>query len=218
MNKEISELELRVGEHCDLQQRYDEDLFNMGVELGRLLQSQNISEFRPACFIEFDKQYSEFLSLADPIKNINGIFEVIVCNAIASQIEKTGEFIFAYKNREYQTTKFDDEVVEKFQIQIDSTTQEYSGAHIQITLKIVGALAEAFEKRGVRPVLQADVDCDTGENYEIMTTPELVRKINWVETALDARDKKMTKEILADIAAEIEPVYAWLLLSIKTVR
>ena len=160
----------------------------------------------------------EFRALAEPIKEINEIFEVIVRNAIASQIEKTGEFIFAYKNREYKTTKLDDELVEKFQIQIDGTTQEHSGAHIQVTLKIVGALADMFEKRGIRPVLLADIDCDTGENYEIMTRPELVRKINCVETALDARDEKITKEILADIAAEIEPVYAWLLLSIKTLR
>jgi len=218
MNKEISELELRVAEHCDLKQRYDEDLFNMGVELGRLLQSQNISQFRPACFIEFDKRNSEFRSLAQPIKEINEIFEVIVRNAIASQIEKTGEFIFSCKNSEYKTSKFDDELVEKFQLQIDSTTQEHSGAHIQVTLKIVGALADVFEKRGIRPILLADIDCDTGENYEILTRPELVGKVNCVVTALDARDDNITKEVLADITAEIEPVYAWLLLSIKTVR
>ena len=70
----------------------------------------------------------------------------------------------------------------------------------------------------MRPILRADDDCDNYDDYEILTKPESVSKINYVETALDARDEKITKEILADIAAEIEPVYAWLLLSIKTVR
>ena len=218
MNEKISELELRVGEHCDTKQRYDEELFNMGVELGRILQSQNIGEFRPACFIEFEKQNSEFLSLAQPINDINEIFDFIVRNAFAAQIDKTKKLVLADDKSEYETSVLNAELVEKFQIQIQKVTQEYSGAHLQVTLKIVGSLAEVFEKRGIRPILLADVDCDTGEDYEIMTTPDTVRKVNCVVTALDARDDNITKQVLADIAVEIEPIYSWLLLSTKTVR
>ena len=81
----------------------------------------------------------------------------------------------------------------------------------------MGALAEVFENRNIPPSLTADVGCDAGEHYEIFTEPDRVRKVNCVVTALDAREK-ITKDILAVIALEIEPIYAWLLLSIRTVR
>ena len=81
----------------------------------------------------------------------------------------------------------------------------------------MGALAEVFENRNIPPSLTADVDCDAGEHYEIFTEPDRVSKINYVGTAVDAIDDNITKEVLADFAAQIEPIYAWLLLSIKNV-
>jgi hypothetical protein len=123
----LADIEKKAAEHCKTIGRYDESLFNIGIELGKLLQSNNIQEQRLQIFTNFDKSNAEYTKKHAYVKRIENIIGCFVANAFAQQIENNGAFTFSRPNFMHKCEKLEESISSEFFMQIISTKQKENG-------------------------------------------------------------------------------------------
>lgn len=216
MDEKIQQIENLLEQHCKRIQRYDEETFNIGVEMGRLLEKNGIASHRPKVFIEFEEGKNAYDRKAKQIDRADKAVAFIIRNGIAEQVENFGEFSF--DSDTYRCDKLDESVVEKFGVQIDRTTQREHGGSFEAEFILSGQVGEVLEKYGVDTWARADVDNTTGDEQETIYSGDDVDKIFGVSLRLNGHHTELNDEQLETLADELEQIVVWFNVSLKQVR
>ena len=217
MIAEIQELDKRISAHCK-SEGYDEKLFNLGVELGRLLAEHNIASHRPAPFIEFESQKDIQASKNKQIQRANKAISFLIRNALAEQIEQHGEFCFDSNTSTFGCEKIEESIVAKFFVQIDRTTQREHGGSFEAEFILSGQLEPIFNKYGIDLYARADVENTTGAEEETIYNADDVDKIFGVSLRLNGHTTDLDELQLGTFADELEKITSWLTLKIVKSR
>lgn len=215
MNKQIKALDKEIDLYCKQNNRYDEIMFNLGVQMGRLLEKNNISSYRPNAFIEFEKENEAYDRKAEQIRRADKAIGFLIRNAIAQHVDKHGEFIF---DAAYHNEKIDDEFVEKFYIQHEHTTQVNDGDTFEAAFSINGDVADILSKYNVPLTARADVDNTTGDDREAIYDASDIDKIFGVSLRINGHYTDLDEAKLTELADDLEKITAWLTLSLPNPR
>jgi hypothetical protein len=214
----LADIEKKAADHCKTIGRYDESLFNIGIELGKLLQSNNIQEQRLQIFTNFDKSNAEYTKKHAYVKRIENIIGCFVANAFAQQIENNGAFTFSRPNFMHKCEKLEESISSEFFMQIISTKQKENGGSFQVELDFNGQLAEIFNAYGISSSASFEVDNSTGDDQETLYRADDVKKIFYVKIDLNAKTTKLTYQQLSELANSLKEIQVFLLLSIDKVQ
>lgn len=215
MNDAIKELEAKITKHCKESFRCDEDLFNLGVELGRLLEKQKITSYRPTYFVDAENKNNLFEKKIAIIRRIDNSIEYLLKNAIAEYIDANGPFEFSANRHSSSSDKFDQELSNKFHIQVVRTTQREVGGSFEVELSLTNEIAKIFKKYNESTSARAQVDNSTGDTHETIYRRESVEKIFSVDSNISAHYTKLTPEELENFANEIEKIIVWFNMSLS---
>jgi UDP-N-acetylglucosamine transferase subunit ALG13 len=213
MNKQIEDLEQRIEKHCQSIMRYDETLFNLGVELGKLLKENNIQEHRPNVFIEIEAKNNAYTKKAVQIRRTGKMFELLTRNAVAKQVEEHGKFSFDSTLSRDKCEKLADDIVEKFCIQVGRTTQVEHGGGFEAEFEISGKIADVLNQYGIDLFARADVDNSSGDEEETIYDADDVDKIFSVSLRLNGHHTELDESQLTALADDLEKQTGWLLIS-----
>lgn len=214
----LADIQKKAADHCKKNSRYDESLFNIGIELGRLLQSNNIKEHRLQVFTDFDGSQSAFAKIERQVKTINNIIGSFVINAIAEQVDNFGAFTFDHSESKYKCEKLDDSISDKFFVQILSTSQREHGGCFQVEVELNGQIADILKKYGIPAQASFEVDNSTGDEHETFYDSDDVTKIFYLNTPLNAKYTKLKESQLIELSNSLKEIQLFLLLSLEKVR
>lgn len=174
MNKEIDAIANRLKNYCDNKHRYDEELFNLGVELGRQLERNNIKSYRPTVFVEFEDKNNAYELLSNEFNRIESVIEFLIHTAIKKHIDAHGDFEFS---KGFTCTKFDSDIVEKFCIQLTRVTQQEYGGHFEAEFELSGDVLDLLKECSIAEYVRCDVENTSGDEHETIYRTENISNI-----------------------------------------
>lgn len=218
MNVEIEAIEKQIEEHFKVTHRYDEKLYNLGVEMGRLLEKQGIATHRPNVFAEFEDQQNAYTLKANEIERADKAIAFLLRNAVAEQVENFAPFCFDSNAYSSTCEKLDDAIAEKYGVQISNTSQREHGGSFQVEISAVGQVADILKNHSVGTHITAEVDNSSGDEEETIYRAENVDRIFYVSLPLNGHHTDLNAKQLASLADDLEKITAWLNLSLKNPR
>lgn len=213
----LADIQKKAANHCKKNGRYDENLFNIGVELGRLLQSNNIEEHRLQVFADFELAEIEFKKLDKRIKNIKNIIGFFIIHALAEQVIENGSFSFDGDGDLSSCEKLDELISNKFSVQISSVSQNQHGGNFEVGVELNGQIAEILNRYEISRFVTFEIDNTTGGDYEVFNNPNDVSQIYYIGMSLDAKYTELTESQLIDLEKSLKEVQLFLLLSLDKV-
>ena len=208
MNKEIEEIANRVKKYCDNKHRYDEDLFNMGVELGRQLERNCIQSYRPTVFVEFEDKNNAYELLSNEFNRIENVIEFLIHIAIKKHMDKYGDIEFS---KGFTCTKFDEEVVEKFCVQLSRVTQQEYGGSFEAEFVLSGDVLELLKQCGIGEYVRCDIENTSGDEHETIYDTANIRHIVFgIGLRINRRINDWDLDKLKILADKLEQKQAWL--------
>ncbi len=210
MNKEIDDICKRLEEYCKKHFRYDEELFNLGIELGRLLEKNKITKFRPTVFVDFENKMNAYDILGKEFNRIESVIEFLLHMSIKRHIEKNGEFEFS---KGITCDKFDEENVSKFCLQLRKVTQQEYGGSFEAEFELTNDVLDLLKKYGINEYVRCDIENTTGDEYETIYDADNVKHIVFgVSLHINRHDESWDIEKLREIADKLEAKQVWLAL------
>jgi len=143
-----------------------EDIFNLGVQLGRHLEKEKLADVRLSYFAEFDEKTqlrSEFGKLH---KSVCDWLERLVRMSIKEQISesKFRDWSIGFNRLYGNNGEFDASIVEKRYVQYKSVRRG-EGEHFIAFFVVQGKLKNLFEKHNQPTEFEIIVDNDDGDDY-----------------------------------------------------
>ena len=143
------------------QRNADEDLFLMGVKLGRVLAEQEVGD---VCLEFFANQRLTATCLAQACelrKEIDTIAKDIVVEAVKEQVALHG--VWSVGPGSYGKDELDLDVAAKYNLQVTWTNQSYADDDIYIEFSLKGRLAKEIKKFGFKPRISGVIECYEGK-------------------------------------------------------
>lgn len=218
MNVEIEAIEKKLEQHFKATQRYDEKLFNLGVEMGRLLEKQGISTHRPNVFVEFEDKQNAYTLKANEIERAEKAIAFLLRNAVAEQVENFSPFCFDSNAYSSTCEKLDDAIAEKYGIQISKTSQREHGGSFQVDITAVGQVADILKNHSVGTHITAELDNSTGDEHETIYRADNVDRFFYVSLPINGHYTQLDAKQLAALADDLEKITTWLTLSLTNPR
>jgi len=158
-----------------------EQLFNLGVELGRELNNQNIDTFRLKVWSDIEKENLHEKEIRDAVNEIEEFIALLLRLSILEHIENTGSWTIA-KGGGYSLEMFSDEIVKKFNIQVLSCDMESYGGEFIVNFEVTDELATIFDKHNIYTKFDARINNDDGEEeqtlYDVKRLSDYIHGIN----------------------------------------
>jgi len=211
MNAGLRELDQKIEDYCINTSRYDETMYNMGVEMGRLLEREAITSHRPQAFQNFEKNNAIHNAKKTQYEKIKDYLAFIVRNAVGAQIDAYGVFCFS-ASMQFQNLLSHD-IVEKYHCQI-YRSRNVTATHFIVHIDFVDEVEDAL-RLGKLPT-RADIDLEntTGNDEEILYKGNDVSK--FMELSLGVRVASHEEYELKATADALEKIH--LLLTLNTVN
>lgn len=213
MKNELEEIHTEVVKHCNTAMRYDEHLFDLGVRLGRLLEKNSITDYRLKAFVDNEEKNNLIKAKIKQANRIHNCLKFLIQNAVAQHIDKNDHFVFD----ENESTKLDDEIVQKFFVQ-SSNTKHSDESSFQVEFVISGEVADIFEKYDIEKVVSATISNTTGDTQETLYNADDVKEIFSISLPINFHHTNLTEQQIADMADELEKIIVVLTLSLKNIR
>jgi hypothetical protein len=158
-----------------------EQLFNLGVELGRELNSQNIDKFRLKVWSDIEKENLHEKEIRDAVKKIKDFIALLLRLSILEHIEEIGSWSIE-KGGGYGLSLFSDEIVKKYNIQVLSCDMESYGGEFIVNFKVTDELEKIFKKNNIYTKFDARIYNDDGEEeqtlYDVKRLSDYIYGIN----------------------------------------
>jgi len=142
-----------------------EDLFNLGVELGRELAAHNLVTYRSPIWEKREKENKQDLEIRNAVDKIEDFIATLVKLSVTEKIEETGSWSIA-KGGGYTLEKFSDEIVKKYNVQVLRCDMESYGGEFTVTFSVEGELAKLFKKHNVYDQFTVRIYNDCGEDHQ----------------------------------------------------
>jgi hypothetical protein len=168
MDDELYKINEDVAKHIGRTLKPDQSLFNLGVRLGRHLQSNGINAYQLPVFEEIKITINE-----NEIKNhlISKVSErLLTVFKLANKDQLLKSKFIEYSARNGRTTNgiLDAQTADKFCINHISTSQDEEGGDFELTIEPIGQLAEIFNAHKIRPILHVALNNHNGEDSEVL--------------------------------------------------
>lgn len=208
MHSEIDKIANRVKAYCDNKHRYDEELFNMGVELGRQLERNNIKSYRPSVFVEFENNNNAYELLSNEFNRIESVVQFLIHTAIKKHMDKYGDFEFS---KGFTCTKFDDETVDKFCVQLSRVTQQEYGGSFEAEFILNGDVLDLLKQCEIGEYVRCDVENTSGDDYEtIYDTASIGHIVFGIGLRINRHSNDWNLDKLKELADKLEAKQTWL--------
>jgi len=188
-----------------------EDLFNLGVELGRELERLKINEYVSPVWESINNKNEHDENVRRACEKIEDFIATLVKQSVKRHIEETGSWSIS-KDGGYRLEKFDDEIVKQYNIQVLNCSMETYGGEFTVSFSVEGELLKLFEKFNIYEQFTVRIYNDTGEEdqtvYDVSDVNEYIDSVSLVirernEWALERFD---------DCLNEISKPYLFLLI------
>jgi hypothetical protein len=213
MKDKLAELDQKIEGHCVNTSRYDETMYNLGVEMGRLLERESIASHRPQVFQNFNQNNLLHTAKEAEYTRIKDYLAFIVRNAVGAQIDAYGAFCFAASMNSQDLLS--DDIVEKYHCQI-YRSRNTTDTHFVVHVDFVGQVEDAL-KLGKLPS-RADIDLEntTGNDEEILYKGNDVKK--FMDLSLNVRVASYEEYELKAAADELEKIQFFLTMNTANIR
>lgn len=171
MNNAIKNLNKKIREHTVETGKADETLFNFGVELGRLIEKNNIDSCRLDFFIEQEKELNLYESKRLRIDSINKIMRILIVKAHQEQY-RTNRTIHYRTGWSNENTPLKKDIEHKYNISYSSIDQENVGGDFVIYFKLNGQLKDIFVEHKVGTRVEINLSNSSGEDHEYIASEE----------------------------------------------
>lgn len=166
MNKRLEEINKLVSEHVGENNRADEKLFELGVELGRELQRLEIANFRLPYFDSQSQSVSAEKEKRSHIKKLNTVITSQVIKAMRAHIDEYGSIQFNASYHRSAHDKLDDGIAQRYGIRNTRTSQVNVGGDFEIHFTFVGKLLKYFTDNKLSPEFNVTLYNSCGEDNE----------------------------------------------------
>jgi hypothetical protein len=204
MNEELKRIDDLIDEHCKSVNRWDENLFNLGVELGRLLEKENINSHRPQTFIDLENKSNEYDKKQKQFNRIKEVLFYLITNAMKEQIDTNGEFRF---DIDYlgMHDKIEENISKKYRVQVIKTNKISNdfGSH-EVEIKFIDDVADILAKEKISNYCKVDLDNTIDDSYEILFKVDDVRHL--YDIHLNIFMGNYNEQQLITIADELERI------------
>ena len=152
------------------------------------------------------------------MNRVESFFRFLVVNAVAEQVENFGAFCFDSTKDSMNCEKLNDEIVDKFFVQIIKTKQTNVGGWFDVEFNSTGQVAEVLNHYNMSPSLKIDVENSTGYKEETFHTPESVKRMGGIELPSLSNYKKLELSKISSLADSLQEIQLFLMLSLKQIR
>ena len=170
MNIDLKNLDNKIREHTIDTGKADETLFNIGVELGRLIEKNNIDPCRLEFFIDQEKELNRYESARLRIDCVNNIIRKIIVKAHKEQYRTNGTII--YLTGWNKNTPLNDSIENKYDITYSSIEQEYVGGDFEIYFNLNGQLKDIFVEHKIVTRVKIYLSNTNGEDRQYIASEE----------------------------------------------
>lgn len=168
MNEPITKLNKAVAEYANNHRTLDEKLFNLGVELGRMLEKNNIAEYRLPFFVEQEDAKSLAQIKQALIEKAEKLLLDIVKSAYKAELDLSGAITIDASYYGSRNEHLSEDVVNNFFVKHTNTEQYQSGQDFTLTFLLQGKLQEIFKRHSVSPQFEITVSNNSGEEDETL--------------------------------------------------
>lgn len=137
----------------------DEDIFNLGIQAGKLMQVSGTTDFRPTAFIETDKRKKIYetnkahrLTYEPTIERIELFFEGLLKNAVTEHVRKHWCWTANQNDRRYKNGKLDEEIASKYCIQFVESKLNFAREGFNFKFELVWKLREFVESKSLSTI------------------------------------------------------------------
>lgn len=216
MNTDIKRIEELLEDMTRRGSTIDEAVFNLGIELGRILEKKKIQMHRPSLFVKAEQDRDAYKKKAKQIQRAEKVVEFLVKNAVAEQVEIFGPFCFDSDTNNCE--KLDLSIVEKYGVQIVGTNQIEHGGSFEAEFILTGQVADTLNVFKIDSYARADVDNSSGDEHETIYNADDVDKIFGVKLRINGHHTNLNEVELAMLADGLEKMKLWLCLSLRKPR
>jgi hypothetical protein len=188
MNTKIDELNIKLENLlADLVWRLNrEDLFNLGVELGRELERNKIDIYRSPIWERLNDATARNKKIKELSNKIEEHIATLLRQSVIKHIEENGSWTIS-KDNHYLLDRFDEEIIKQFNIQVIGCTMERYGGEFTLTFSVEKKLAKLFKKFNINELFTVRIENRSGEEDQTLYEPGDVKR-HIKNVMLDIRD------------------------------
>lgn len=164
MNDKLNEIEERLKQYANNNLQVNEELFNIGVELGRLLEKESIDAHRLQFFQQQEAKQLEQQNKYALANKAGRVILQLVQAAYTLQYQEYGVIEFSDDRNYRSDSKLDDEIAKRYCLQHANTNQNSIGGELELEFRIIGQLAKLFEQYDLPPFVRIILENDSGED------------------------------------------------------
>lgn len=152
-----------------------EDIFNLGVQLGRHLEKEKLADVRLSYFAEFDEKTQLRSEFGQLHKSVCDWLDRLVRMSVKEQISesKFRDWSIGFNRLYGNNGEFDASIVEKRYVQFKSVRRG-EGEHFIAFFEVQGKLKNLFEKHNQPTEFEIIVDNDDGDDYVSISKEEQI--------------------------------------------
>jgi hypothetical protein len=169
------DIDAKVRQLTDERKYKAEDIFNLGVQLGRHLEKEKLADVRLSYFAEFDEKTQLRSEFGQLHKSVCDWLERLVRMSIKEQISesKFRDWSIGFNRLYGNNGEFDASIVEKRYVQFKSVRRG-DGEHFIAFFEVQGKLKNLFEKHNQPTEFEIIVDNDDGDDYVSISKEEQI--------------------------------------------
>ena len=158
----------------------DENLFNLGIRFGRLLESQKSEDIALDFFLKQTEKADFSEAIDNQVSQIKKILKLLVLAAMKMELNLSRNGCWHINTDSYSNDqhKLKEEVVEKYKIQVTRVHQASHESDLDITFTLEGKLREIFSAAGLNVFFQVSYSNDDGDYINYLEEDNLNRSFN----------------------------------------
>ena len=166
MDVELSKLEDVLSSILAKPHPDAEELYKLGIQVGRYLEKNGLPGYRSKVFIDREVVRKNRDTVREKIDALEQLLLKIVKCAIAESIEAGNRWSVSTDNSYTDKGTFGDEISKKYLIQYSRTEQEDTDCDFEVLFDLIVELKEDFESESIPPRFTVSLSNSTGGSSE----------------------------------------------------
>lgn len=204
MSEKLNEIEDQLKNYANSNRQINEELFNIGVELGRLLEKRGIDAHRLQFFEQQEARRIEEKNKYDLAKKSGKVILQLVQAAYILQYKEYGSIEFSDNRNHRSDSKLEDEIAERFCLQLANTNQNSVGGELELGFRILSQLAILFERYELPPFILIILENDSGEDSVTLYDEESIQRTLRARGDIFTNTRNLSTSSLEQFGMELE--------------
>ncbi len=177
MSNKLDELEIKIQQLFDAGNLHNSRaVFDIGVQFGKLLQSENIQNYEFLFWKKLDEENNSQNEINRIIDSIDKFLLFLVKKSIKEHVDDIGTWSISKGNTPSDYAEFSNSIIEKYFVQITSVGMTEYGGNFECKFQIVGTLSEIFKANNIFNIFEVSFDNDYGNEYLDISDTNLIDK------------------------------------------